>query len=82
MDMWTTMNQELIELRQREKVAELQRIYAMHDHLAELGYPSTTSRLRAVAATWLLQLAALLDERTAARAADFAESPIAGLRHA
>ena len=79
MDMWTTMNQELIELRQREKVAELQRIYAMHDRLAELGYPSTASRLRAAAATWLLQLAARLDASTAARAS---EPPVAGLRHA
>ena len=81
MDMWTTMNLDLIELRQREKVNELTRIYETRDRLAELGYPSFGSRLRAAAATWLMQLAALLDERTATRAAE-TSTPVAGLRHA
>ncbi len=76
MNMWTTMNQELIELHQQEKAEELQRIYETRDKLIELDYPSTASRLRAAAANWLLQVAALLDARTAARAA---ETPIAGL---
>ena len=79
--MWTTMNLDLIELHQQEKVDEITRIYEMHERLAEIGYPSFGSRLRAAAATWLMQLAALLDERTTARAAE-TSTPVAGLRHA
>ena len=76
MNMWTTMNQELIELHQQEKAKELQRIYQTRDRLVELGYPSTVSRLRVATATWLLRLAARLDVCCAGRAA---ETPVASL---
>ena len=65
MNMWMSLNQDLIEQERRDRNAELRKIYEGRRAMEIIGYQSTGTRLRARAAGLLLRLAVALDKRIA-----------------
>jgi hypothetical protein len=77
MNMWMSLNQDLIEQERRDRDAELRKIYEGRRAMEIVGYQSPGTRLRAHAAGLLLRLAVILDKRIAER-----EPQMSTLRHA
>lgn len=65
MNMWMSLNQDLIEQECRDRNEELRKIYEGRKAMQIVGYQSPATRLRARAAGLLLRLAVILDNRIA-----------------
>jgi hypothetical protein len=62
-----TLNPDLIEMEQEERIAALCKEFERRERLALAGYQPPAARARATLAACLLRLAVLLDERIASR---------------
>jgi hypothetical protein len=65
MNMWMSLNLDLIEQERRDRNEELRKIYEGRRAMEIAGYQSPGTRLRARAAGLLLRLAVALDKRIA-----------------
>lgn len=65
MNMWVTLNQDLIEQERWQRDHEIAAIYKQRQVLELIGYRSPGARLRSAAAGWLLRLAVRLDGQVA-----------------
>jgi hypothetical protein len=77
MNMWVTLNQDLIEQERWDRNNEIRKIYESRRAMEIIGYQSPGARLRARAAGLLLRLAVSLDKHVTDR-----EPQISSLRHA
>jgi hypothetical protein len=62
-----TLNPELLQIDQEERIAALCKEFERRERLALAGYVPPAARARATLAAWLLRLAVLLDRRIASR---------------